>query len=287
MGGKSKIKADKLTVPSVSNADLEKSRKVLEDMAERKRSRSSMLHSLKDKKQQDQYEKWSTNDKFDILCAWHADRAVNAASSSKTKRKVEVDVQNKAKYKMMIMKQMVDEWGEEKAQMKATHCKRYADPDTGINDDINGEYKVTLHSGERTQSDKRSTELEYLHADQSEAASKEIDAALNDMSEAMGLTDLVNPHREEPWRESGASGRTIAIAVKTEPSVEGADSKTFKTLRDDPRRALRNTSDALTSLKKWFHESKHQEFMEMLHESITKCIPLFSRSFSQIETIAV
>ena len=286
--GKSKTKADPIKKPIVTDSDYAKAQKLLEDETELKRQRSSLSFYLQTHGQKEEFSSWDPKERKKFLITYLADKLAsgNLKSTAKTLRTVDSRDTRKRWCEWWNKKQMIDTWGQEKAEARIKSGKLKTQPDsvTGEHGEFLTEYKIWFDTSGTENSDRQRSEV----GGDEEINSAEKAKAAHDMIDDMA-GGLLGGTCSGDAAASGSGGDTTEIKteIKTEPVAPTPGLETMKTIRDNVRKVLRSCGDTITELKFMFEKSKGDPYQEPLHDQIHKLIPKMSTSFKALETVAV
>jgi hypothetical protein len=214
-----------------------------------KRARSCMVHFLTKSGQKDQYAKWPTAKKKEFLEKFHADKMATASRQQTTTRSVTHTTTSRLGYTWMCKKEMVDRYGESKAdaKIKSNKLESQPDPDTGGTGELDLEYKVWAQAGGTNEADSHINAIAGT-LDIGDNTLKATTESLDSMATAMGLRTVT---ALEPVVDSKKE------ETQQEPK-EDPHAKTCEALAKDVKRILRNVSEAIITLKKQYKETKDQ-----------------------------
>ena len=169
-------------------------------------------------------------------------------------------------------------------KIKGTLTDR-ADPDSGLDDVDNKEWKVYFETGGESEVDKNSRKLQVNDENMDPLTAKEVEESFQSCQEQMaGNKPQVRVKTEE---ETKVGAEAEAPKVDEEPGEE--ESGTVTGLKKKPKQVLRMTSDVILHLKEMFQTTGGQfsKYCNEMHEDITKLIPKFAKHHRAVEGHAV
>ena len=181
---------------------------------------------------------------------------------------------------------MVTRFGEAKAQAKVDSGKLEdrADPDSGLLDKDNKEWKIFDDEGQHREVDrdlrKMSVEEDLTN---DKAGLEEMQQSFSSSKENMAGNATVKTVKQEPQELEDGAGK----AVDLEMPVEEEESKVVKDLKRTPKVVLRNLAEDITNLKEMFHCTAGNKYTAELHADISKLIPKFAKHYKTVETMVL
>lgn len=280
-----------LVPPLVSDADLAKARKALEDKDHKKKFRSNMSYWLECRGLKSTYESSSMAERKEFLLRWAADRISMGKTTVDTDRIVATESTAGAAFEWMGKETMYTKLGANKAQAKIDSkiLQERPDRDTGLMGEWSTEYKVYTDNGAKNEKDTLNISYQNtkeVEGKELEVAKANIEAAAANMA---GNSSGVNVKREQS--DSGGQPPKPA-GSPTDPEGSPADddatdSKILKGLKTDPRKVLRGCGDTITTLKQMFEQTQTEKYTQAIHDDVAKLLPKFANVYKKVEMIVV
>eukprot|EP00959_Pyramimonas_sp_CCMP1952_P188714 3947107-Pyramimonas_sp.AAC.1 len=186
---------------------------------------------------------------------------------------------------------MINHFGEQKTNDKISSGKLEvrADPDSGLMDEWNAEYKIWNDSGGRSD---RKDEDKEIHGD----------TELTDDELKKAAVDLFNENAQFfaaeglPSSGSGSSAVFRGVPIKKEPVTETSaaaggnsvhETETMKSISKDPRKLLRHLGDIVVELKAMFQATEQEKYAGELNSDIGRLLPKMSSMYKTMERAAL
>ena len=152
MPPKSKKVVNELSKPVVSEQQLAEAKKVLKDAENKKRFQSNMRFALQQEDVWDRYLVKPMAARKEYLEAWVARQLVSDERYAKQwtgKKSLQSEQATGLGWSWVSKHKLVNEWGEKKFQARKDAGKliKRADPETGLSDDDNAEFKLVVEQG--------------------------------------------------------------------------------------------------------------------------------------------
>jgi len=217
---------------------------------------------------------------------WQAEKMASGNRTKVEEKTVTSESSSGRSFTYMAKQQMINEYGEAKALAKIGSGKleHQPDPDSGLDDEWNREYKIWAKGGKEIDSDVTTNKLRAEHELDDESA-KEAAEQLKEQASAM-------VHCEGGSTASGASsgaatgsgGGAAEVPIKIEPSAEVNPHKvTFDKFKSDLKKEMRVVAEYVVTLKEIFSETKDGRYLLELHNDSAKLIPKISSTYKKLE----
>ena len=297
------VKAKKaLPKIAATPASLTKAEKELEDEAELKRQRSCMSFWLQSNDCKVAYDalkntKDNPRAKKAFLVQYLANKIDNG--QYKTKQVVSRDLvqvsEKERGFEWMSKKQMIDKWGEEKAEKKILkgNLEWQADPDTKEDGEWDREYKIWHTTGSVKEQDKNSNLLTSAGDCETEESKKQAQAFMTDLASCIGQESEVGSmgsmgsNEAVPMARDAKADPVEAPESDVEIKLEGQKehAKTFEALLKNPKTVALNLQDCLLRLKCCHKDTADGKYTQELHEDLRKQIPKVSAATKKVEML--
>ena len=285
-------------IPQVSNKDLMNARKLLDDKAEKMKQRTSLQYWLMKNKCKDLYDKSGMDSKKDFMERWFANKMAGnlgyGKKSQNSTQKISSMKETQCVWKWMCWEEMKMEFGEAKAKNKVDSgiLEWRADPDTGLLDFHNKEWKVWVETGSNKEQDEHARtlsteeELDAKAAEEAIAHFKDVQGQMaGNASAPSSSTDAV---KKEPTEGTEAEqGQQEGKKDIGPEDLDEDEDKTLITLLRAPRQVLRKVGDTQTDLKEMLHATAGHKYCGLINADITKAIPRFGKLFTAVETVVL
>ena len=271
----------KLLMPAVPAADLQKAKAFLEDQANKKKAQNDLRYWLHAHSHHEEFLGWPMSAKRQFLEKFTATSVMGKVAEKlmKTSRRIETSTAKEKDNEWMSKEQILRIFGENKTTAILSSDKVLHRPCrfTGLDDEWNREYKIDRDKENEKELDRTGMKLVSAEAVSDEARCKEVLASFDSASSCMTINDSMLASVKQEPTDSAASLDADDLFK------EHANQETIDSLTKDPRKVLRHIGECITNGKFAFNQAEKSEYTEKLAADLKKNLSAISAAFKKVE----
>lgn len=274
----------------MSEGDLEKAKLHMANKESAKRCRSSMSYWLAQNGMKDEYDDAPIHEKKKFILHFASEQLKKEGEKTMQTEEVHNFSNKKARnFRWMSLEILQREIGKNKANNKVASGKLLSrpDPDTGLDDEDNREYKIYEDVGGEEERTDQKTGLKNDVALKDDAAVKDATDMMSDARACIagGEVTLGWPKTQVKLEVGDPGSASNGKPDNAKPDMDTEDNKTIVALDKEPKKVLRQTQEIIVRLKEMFGNTENTKFCETLHQEITKLLPKLGTSYKKVEKI--
>ena len=281
-----KVKQQPAPRSLVSASDLAAAEAVLQNDAQMKKARSNMTYWLRLHGYDQDYFAKNATAKREYLAMWQADKMSSGNRTRVEEKTVTSESSSGRKFVYMAKQQLINEYGEAKAlaKIRSGALEHQPDPDSGLDDEWNREYKIWTTGGKEIDSDVTTNKLRAEHELTDESTKEAAEQLQEQASSMVHCQGGSTASGASSGAATGSGGGVAGTPIKIEPSAEVNPHKvTYDKFKSDLKKEMRVVAEYVVTLKEIFSATKDGRYVVELHHDSAKLIPKISSTYKKME----